>query len=64
MPAKSVAQRRLMALAEHNPSKLYNKNKGVAKMSKGQLHDFSKTKESKLPDKKTMLSALKGKSNK
>lgn len=44
MPAKTPAQRKLMAIAEHEPSKVYNKNRGVLKMSKGQLHDFAATK--------------------
>lgn len=52
MPAKSKAQRRLMAIAEHAPEKLYKRNKGVAKMSKGQLHDFATTEEKGLPLKK------------
>jgi len=64
MPAVTVAQRRLMAIAEHSPEKLYKKNKGAAKMSKGQLHDFAKTKESKLPNKKTMVEVLKKKAKK
>ena len=33
-----------MAIAEHNPGKLYGKNRGLLKMSKGQLHDFASTK--------------------
>ena len=41
MPAKSEKQRRLMAMAEHNPGKIYKKNKGVLKMSKSDLHDFT-----------------------
>jgi len=49
MPSVSVAQRRLMALAEHHPSQVSAKNKGVLKMSHQQLHDFASTKESKLP---------------
>lgn len=52
MPAKSKSQRRAMAIAEHNPSKLYKRNKGLKKMSKSQLHDFAKTKEKGLPKKK------------
>lgn len=52
MPAKSVAQRRLMAIAEHHPSKVMGKNRGVLSMSKGKLHDFAKTKEKGLPNKK------------
>ena len=51
MPAKSVAQRRAMAIAEHHPGQLYARNKGMAKMSKGQLHDFAATKEGPLPSK-------------
>ena len=49
MPAKSEAQRRAMAIAEHHPSQLYEKNKGMKKMSKSQLHDFAATKEKGLP---------------
>lgn len=49
MPAKSVAQRKAMAIAEHQPEKLKGKNKGLAKMSKKQLHEFASTKEKGLP---------------
>ena len=49
MPATSEAQRRLMAIAEHHPSELYAKNRGVLKMSHQQLHDFAATKEKGLP---------------
>jgi hypothetical protein len=53
MPAVSEAQRKLMAIAEHDPSKLYPENKGIAQsMSKGQLHDFAATK-GKLPQHKS-----------
>ena len=52
MPAKSKKQRRMMAIAEHHPEALYKKNKGVAKMSKSQLHEFATTKEKGLPNKK------------
>ena len=51
MPSKSKSQRRLFAIAEHHPEKLYKKNKGVANMSKKQLHDFADTKEKGLPKK-------------
>lgn len=44
MPAKSRKQQQLMAIAEHNPSKVKPKNKGVLNMSKPQLHDFASTK--------------------
>lgn len=62
MPAKTVPQRELMAIAEHAPGKLYKRNKGAAKMSKGQLSDFASTKG--LKKKRVMgpsmkLSALK-----
>ena len=43
-PATSTAQRQLMAIAEHAPSKVHKQNRGVLKMSKGQLHDFAATK--------------------
>ena len=49
MPAKSVAQRQAMAIAEHNPSKLNKKNKGMLDMTHDQLHDFADTSESGLP---------------
>ena len=52
MPAKSVKQRRLMAIAEHHPEKLYKKNKGVAKMSKKELHEYATTSEKHLPKEK------------
>ena len=49
MPAKSKAQRRAMAIAEHAPEELYARNAGLAKMSQSQLHDFAATKEKGLP---------------
>ena len=51
MPAKSKKQRVAMAIAEHNPEQLNKKNKGLAKMSKEQLHDFAKTPAKGLPNK-------------
>lgn len=53
MPAKSKAQQRLMAMAEHNPEKVWDKNKGVLGMSKQQLRDFAKTKTKELPSRKS-----------
>ncbi len=44
MPAKSIKQRELMAIAEHSPEKVYRKNQGVLKMNHQQLHDFAATK--------------------
>ena len=52
MPAKSEAQRRAMAIAEHHPEKLYKRNRGLLKMSKKQLSEFASTKEKGLPRKK------------
>jgi hypothetical protein len=52
MPAKSIAQRRAMAIAEHHPEQLNEANRGLRKMSKSQLHDFASTKEAKLPEHK------------
>ena len=43
-PAVSTKQRQLMAIAEHAPSKVSKKNRGVTKMSKSQLHDYASTK--------------------
>lgn len=42
-----------MAIAEHQPGKLYAKNKGLLKMSKSQLHDFAATKRKGLPKRAT-----------
>ena len=49
MPAKSKAMRQAMAIAEHHPEQLYERNRGMLKMSQSQLHDFAKTKETTLP---------------
>jgi len=50
MPAKSRKQQQMMAIAEHEPDKLFEKNKGVLDMTQGQLHDFAATKN--IPKKK------------
>ena len=55
MPATSVAQQEVMAIAEHNPSKLYKRNRGLLKMSHQQLHDFASTPRQGLPRKKVKL---------
>jgi len=49
MPAVSKSQRRLFAIAEHQPSKLNKANHGLLKMSQKQLHDFASTSERNLP---------------
>lgn len=51
MPAVSKKQQRAMAIAEHAPEKLHAANKGLAKMSKAQLHDFASTPRKGLPAK-------------
>lgn len=40
-PAVSEKQRIAMAIAEHEPEKLYKRNRGMKKMSHKQLHDFA-----------------------
>ena len=51
MPAKTIKQRRIMAIAEHQPGKLYKRNRGLLKMSKAQLSDFASTPEKNLENK-------------
>jgi hypothetical protein len=41
MPSVSDKQREMMAIAEHEPEKLYKRNRGVLGMSKEKLHEFS-----------------------
>lgn len=52
MPALSIRQRRLMAIAEHHPDKLRPENRGVLRMNHTQLHDYAATPERGLPRKK------------
>lgn len=53
MPAKSVAQQQLFAIAENKPQILQKKNKKIlGSMSKDQMHDFAATKTKGLPQKK------------
>lgn len=52
MAAESKKQRRLTAIAEHHPEKLYARNRGVLKMGKEELHKFASTEEKGLPEKK------------
>jgi hypothetical protein len=49
MPAVSQKQQQAMAIAEHEPNKLYGRNRGLLKMSHKQLHEFASTKRKKLP---------------
>jgi hypothetical protein len=48
-PAVSQAQQRAMAIAEHEPGKLYARNKGLKKMTHAQLHDYATTPRKHLP---------------
>jgi hypothetical protein len=41
MPATSEKMRVAAAIAEHEPSKLYARNKGMKSMSHKQLHEFA-----------------------
>ena len=50
MPAKSKAQRRFMAICEHNPG--IAKGKCPKGMTKKQMHDFAVTKEKGLVARK------------
>lgn len=49
MPAESKAQRIAMAIAEHHPDQLSEKNKGLLSMTHKQLHEFASTPEKRLP---------------
>lgn len=40
-----------MAIREHHPEELYERNKGLLKMSVSQAHDFASTSEEGLPRK-------------
>lgn len=51
-PALSKAARRTAAIAKHDPSKLYARNRGMLGMNKQQLHHLAATKEKGLPQKK------------
>lgn len=59
MPARSQDQATAMAIAEHAPGKLYARNKGMLKMSKGQLHDYAATPRKGLPKKVSAAEARK-----
>jgi hypothetical protein len=52
VPALSIKQRRVMAIAEHHPEKLRKANRGLLDMTHRQLHDFAATPEKGLPKKK------------
>lgn len=60
MPAVSKAQRQAIAIAEHEPGKLYARNKGLLKMSHADQHDFAATSEAGLPERKGLLRRKRG----
>lgn len=61
MPATSQSQQRLFAMAEHNPSALYKRNKGLAKLPKSTLHEFAATPRTGLPKRVSVAHFMKGK---
>ena len=50
MPSVSRKQQIAMAIAEHEPNKLYPHNRGLTKMTHQQLHDFAATPRKGLPE--------------
>lgn len=48
------------AIAEHDPEKLYKRNRGMLAMTHQQLHDFAATEEKNLPQR-SVLAARKDK---
>lgn len=55
MPAKTVVQRRAMAIAAHHPEKLYARNRGLLSMGQEKLHEFAAVPEKGLPKKKGLM---------
>ena len=55
VPAVSQKQQQAMAIALHEPKKLYARNSGLGKMAKDQLEDFAATKRGALPARKGKL---------
>ena len=47
MPAVSEKQRKMMVIAEHEPEKLYARNRGALSMSKEDLSHFAKKRKRK-----------------
>lgn len=60
MPALSKDQQVATAIAEHEPDKLYARNKGLKKMSHKQLHEFASTPRKGLPKKASRKSSRSG----
>jgi len=51
MPAKSKKQQIAMAIAEHHPDELFERNKSMLSMTHKQQHDFATTPRKGLPNK-------------
>ena len=51
MPSVSKKEQIATAIAEHDPSKLFARNRGLLKMSHQQLHDFASAPRSGLPNR-------------
>lgn len=49
MPSRSQVQQIAMAIAKHQPSKLYKRNRGLLKMGKEKLGEFASTPRKGLP---------------
>lgn len=52
MPAVSKKQQQVMAIAEHEPQKLYKRNRGLLGMGKKKLSEFASTPLRGLPERK------------
>jgi hypothetical protein len=52
MPAPSKAMQKAAAIAEHDPKKLYKRNRSLLRMTHQQLHDFAATSTRGLPERK------------
>lgn len=61
MPSVSQNQQIAMAIAEHEPGKLYKRNRGLLKMSKEDLDEFASTPRKGLPKKVTAGDLMKRK---
>ena len=61
MPSVSKKQQIATAIAEHDPGKLYSRNKSLLGMSHSQLHDFAATPRKGLPEKANGKALLKRK---
>jgi len=54
MPATSKNQAIAARIAEHEPEKLYSRNRSMLSMTRKQLHDYAATSEKRLPKKRSV----------